>query len=114
MRVLLLLLLLGGCARDSVEALEAKLGGLVGRPVAELAVRMGVPRVVAREEAAGGETALAYRIVWPDTGQDVLPIPYAPRNRVCDIVFTSRGGRVTGYRYAGEACGWAGLPHIAP
>ena len=115
MRLLIVLLLLAGCARDSTAALEAKLGALVGRPVTELAARMGSPRVVEQGEGAGGETLLSYRYIWP-AGQDRLwRFPAGEvRNRACDIVFTSRDGRVTGYRHLGEACGWGGLPHILP
>ena len=115
MRALFLLLLLAGCARDSTVGLEAKLGTLVGRPVGELAARMGAPRVVERNEAAGGETVMAWRIVWP--GGDGWFSRWGSgeaRNLVCDITFTSRDGRVTGYRYAGEACGWGGLPGVLP
>ncbi len=115
MRAFFLVLLLAGCARDSTAALEAKLGGLVGRPVAELAARMGVPRVVERNEATGGETVLAWRIVWPEgDGRISRWASGEARNLVCDITFTSRDGRVTGYRYAGEACGWGGLPGVLP
>lgn len=114
MRALFLLLLLAGCARDSTAALEAKLGALVGRPVTELASRMGHPRVVAQGESTGGETALAYRILWPEGEERIARFGGEVRNRACDIVFTSRDGRVTGYRYLGEACGWGGLPHVLP
>ncbi len=115
MRALFLVLLLAGCVRDSTAVLEAKLGALVGRPVTELAARMGIPRVVEQAEVAGGETVLAWRYVWPEADWRVSRwAPGEARNRLCDIVFTSRGGRVTGYRYAGEACGWGGLPDVLP
>ena len=93
MRALFLVLLLAGCARDSTVGLEAKLGALVGRPVTELAARM----------------------VWPEgDGWFSRWGSGEARNLVCDITFTSRDGRVTGYRYAGEACGWGGLPGLLP
>lgn len=115
MRTLFLLLLLAGCARDSTAALEAKLGALVGRPVTELAARMGTPHVVERGEAAGGETVMAWRVVWPEgDGRNSRWGSGMARNLLCDIVFTSRDGRVTGYRTTGEACGWAGLPYVLP
>lgn len=115
MRALFLVLLLAGCARDSTAALEAKLGALVGRPVGELAARMGIPRVVERAEVAGGETVMAWRFVWPEgDGRNSRWGSGEARNRLCDIVFTSRDGRVTGYRTTGEACGWGGLPDVLP
>lgn len=115
MRALILLLLLAGCARDSVPALEAKLAAMVGLPVGDLASRMGTPRVVEQREIAGGETVLLYRYLWPEGVDRGLRFDAAEaRNRLCDIVFTSRDGRVTGYRYAGEACGWGGLPDVRP
>jgi len=114
-RALFLLLLLAGCARDGVPALEAKLGAMVGRPVTELAARMGHPRVVEQREIAGGETVLLYRYLWPEAEGRLLRFDSdAARNRLCDIVFTSRDGRVTGWRHAGEACGWGGLPDVLP
>ena len=114
-RGLFLLLLLAGCARDSLALLDAKLGALVGRPVTELSARMGNPRVLEQREIAGGETVLLYRYLWPEGEDRLMRFDSSEaRNRVCDIVFTSRNGRVTGYRYAGEACGWGGLPDVLP
>lgn len=115
MRGLFLLLLLAGCARDSASVLDAKLAAMVGRPVTELAARMGTPRVVEQGEIAGGETVLAYRTPWPEGVERTAFLATGEwRNRACDIVFTSRDGRVTGYRTQGEACGWGGLPVILP
>ncbi len=116
MKALVLLLLLAGCARDGTARLEAKLAPLVGRPTSELVSRLGFPDAIARRESLpGGETILTWRIVWPrHGGREFQPPATDGGARACDISFASRGGRVTGYRAVGEACGWGDLPDLLP
>jgi len=113
-RALLALLLLAGCARDSRPALEVRAGGMIGRPVAELVAWLGQPGTIERGEAGGGETALAWRYDWSGSGAGLAVGMELARNYVCKIVFTSRSGKVTGYRLDGAPCGWAGLPGPLP
>ncbi|WP_149539820.1 hypothetical protein [Siccirubricoccus phaeus] len=116
-RLLLLLPLLAGCARE--PPLEARLAPLVGQPESALLASQGVPT---RSYESEGKKYLQYEWrrtqLWPSDPYyypywggrygrfgPLLP-PAGPMlvTRGCDVIFTLQGGKVESFGVRGDDC----------
>lgn len=111
--------LAAGCADSSIENLDRRLAALVGIPEAELLRRFDLRPAQITE--ADGARQITFVQNWPDfVIMTFRPIDAPTPNvrglidRYCAYTFTIRDGRVTGYSFRGEACGWGGYPVIRP
>ncbi len=127
--LLLLLLVVAGCANNGRQELEARLVPLVGVTEDELLRRVGVPN---RTADSGDRRFLAYTNTWTDVvGGPMVGIggfygapgwgygwgwgaPPVVVDRTCDITFELAAGRVTSFTLRGNSCGWGNWPMIAP
>jgi hypothetical protein len=111
--------LVAGCADSGRVELDRRLAPLIGIPEAELTRRLQLPPTKVSE--VEGTKYLAYYQYWPDLLIMTFRPEYAPPynapdliDRYCEITYAVRGGRVVGYTYQGDACGWGGYPVIGP
>ena len=112
-------MLAGGCADSGRVELDRRLAPLIGISEADLTRRLELPPTKVSE--VDGTKYIAYYQYWPD----ILIMQFRPQNapvynvpnqidRYCEITYAVRGGKVAGYTYQGDACGWGGYPMIGP
>ena len=108
MGLFLALALLAGCAETGRSGLQARMGTLVGTTEADLLARMGPP---AYDHTYEGQRTLGYDERWTETYMNPGGGPadrWREVTRFCEVVFAMAEGRVAGFKYRGNGCGWAG------